>query len=111
MRRRRDKGVPTEKAPSRSAMARGIILLVLADAHPREVAEAALGGEVAQVAGDQVERAMWDSHVAYLSERGFIEIVEDRLRGRVIRSFKATADGLDVCDKNVACPPGIALRP
>lgn len=89
--------MPTAETASAAQMARGIILLLLAQAHPYSVGERILRDEL--LGSGEETSGRWSSHLAYLEERGYIEIEKKTIAGAELRKFRATADGLLIAER------------
>lgn len=94
-----------EEEPDDVQLARGLILMRLAEVYPQHHAESGLRGEVAEVGGDV---RGWPVHVAYLQQSGFIAVEEQTIGPAyhqvTLRSFALTPQGLQVVDGHVRDP-------
>jgi len=99
-----DDSMIAEMARARREELRWVILRALNAAHPMGTTETVVMSAIAPLFAD-VTTAELRREIAYLEERGLIEIGEKR---RPIWQAKINRHGIDIVEYTVDCQPGIA---
>ena len=87
---------------------RGLILLVLLEQYPHQLARSILERHMEPAYhGQEVDREFFRD-LAYLEDSGYIERSQSRFGGRSVESFKITPKGIDVAERSVE-DPGVEL--